>query len=186
MNPLNPTPRFAAVSSAFAALASAAGAVIQLTHDQSGVSTVEGFVEHLGLALFSAMLLSVIAPTAFIARRATGDVRPAIFTAVAAVALASLATISNVRGDDPSFFPVVAAPSVLTIFGSWIVIAVRGFRLERMPKALMVGLPLIIVVSLPLSQLGGGLLAAAYWLAIALYAVRGSARSAGAPVAATA
>ncbi len=186
MNPLNPTNRFAGAGAALAAVTAGAGAVIQLTHEQSGESTTIGAVEHVAASLFSVMLLALIPAVAFLARRATGSVRPAVPVAVAGTVLSALAVSSNVMGEDASFFGFVAAPCLLTLLVSFTVIAVRGVRMGRVPKPLAVGLPLVLIVSIPLSPLGGGLLAAGYWAALAAYAGREERRPAAAPVPAAA
>lgn len=186
MNPLNPSPRFASLAAAVTAVTAAVGAVIQLTHEQSGESTTIGAVEHVAASMFSVMMLALIPAVAFLARRATGDVRPAIPVAVAGTALSVLGLSSNIMGEDASFFGFVAAPSLLVMLGSFTVIAVKGSRMGQVPKALAIGLPLMLVASISLSPLGGGLLAAGYWAALAAFAVRGEQRPAVEPVAATA
>jgi hypothetical protein len=173
----DPSPRLAALGAAVAAVASAVGAVIQVTHEQSSESTVVGTAEHIGLAMFSLMLLAMIPPVIHLARRATGTVRPGVIMAVAAVALAALATVSNVDGEDASFFAAVAVPTNLAIFGSLVAIAVIGNRRGFDPRWLVIGLPLVQILGLPLSQVGGGLIAAGYWVAFAAWALRSEGRA---------
>jgi hypothetical protein len=171
MNQLtDPSPRLAAAGAAIAAVASAVGGVIQLTHEQSGETTVVGAVEHLMLVAFSAMLIGLVPAAMFLARRVAGSAKPGVIIGVAAVLLAVLATISNVKGDDPSFFAAVAVPTNLAIFGSVVAIGNRGFRRGFEPRWIAVGLPLVQLAAIPLSSLGGGLLAAAYWAGVAAWA----------------
>jgi hypothetical protein len=183
----DPSPRLAAAGAATAAVASAAGGVIQLTHEQSGETTVVGAVEHLMLVAFSAMLIGLVPAAMFLARRVAGSAKPGAIIGVAAVLLAVLATISNVKGDDPSFFAAVAVPTNLAIFGSFVAIGVRGFRRGFQPRWIAVGLPLVQLAAIPLSSVGGGLLAAAYWAGVAAWAAGIEARrSPAVPSAATA
>lgn len=183
---IDPSPRLAAVGAAIAALASAVVGVIQITHEQSGDSSVVGAVEHLMLVAFSITLIALIPAAAFLARRAAGTAKPGYVVAVAAVLLAALATVSNVRGEDPSYFAAVAAPTNLAIFGAFVAIGVMAYRRGFRPRWIAIGLPLIQLAAIPLSQVGGGLLAAAFWAGVAAWAAGCEARPAPAPVAATA
>jgi hypothetical protein len=150
---------------------------------------VIGFAEHLNISMFSLMLIGLIPLGFLVSRRVAGSVKPGIVVAVSAAALAALATISNFRGEDPSFFAAVAAPTNLAIFGSFIAIAVMGQRRGFEPKWILIGLPLVQLAAIPLNQFGGGILVAAFWLAIAAWANRDEARAgsgAAVPAAATA
>jgi hypothetical protein len=178
----DPSPRLAAFGAVMVAVASVVGAVCRLTHEQSSESTVVGWVEHLNITAFSLMLIGLIPPAFLLARRVAGSVKPGAIAAVAAVLLAALATISNFRGEDPSFFGAIAVPTNLAIFGSFIAIAVMGRRRGFEPKWILVCLPLVQLAAIPLNQFGGGILVAAFWLAIAAWATRGEGRT-GAPAA---
>jgi hypothetical protein len=174
----DPSPRLAAAGAAIAAAASAAGGVIQLTHEQSGETTVVGAVEHLMLVAFSVMLVALVPAAMFLARRVAGSAKPGIVVGVAAVLLATLATISNVRGDDPSFFAAVAVPTNLAIFGSFVAIGVGGLRRGFRPRWIAIGLPLVQLAAIPMSSIGGGLLAAAFWAGVAAWAADADSRRA--------
>lgn len=167
----NPSPRTAAFGAAVAAIASTVGAAFQLTHEQSSASTVVGTAEHIAITAFSVLLLATVPVTAYLARRVRVT-KPAVFAIAGAFALASLAVISNVRGEDASFFAAVAIPSNLAILGGWIGIAVAGNRTGNVPRPVAIGLPLVLIVSIPLSALGGGLIAAAYFAGVAVWATK--------------
>ena len=160
-----PTKTTAAFCAMGAAVSLAIGGVLQLSDTQSGQTTVDGVAEHLILVSFSATLVLLIPVMLHLARLAG---RPAVgvVMALGMGALAALGTISNVRGEDPSFFAAVAIPTNLIWFGGSIALAVmlRGRRL--FPLALAIGLPLAWVFALPMSGIGGGLVAGAYWLTV--------------------
>jgi hypothetical protein len=153
---------------ACAALASAAcavGGILQLTDEQSGQTTVVG-VEHVTLGAFTVTLVALI-PIVLAFARIAGRAWPGRVATVGLIALAALTTVSNVRGEDPSFFPPVAVVSNVMIVVGLIGLAVTLTRSGRFPKALAIALPVTWVFVLPLSAVGGGLVAAAYWLVVA-------------------
>jgi hypothetical protein len=168
----DPSPRLAAFAAGVVAIASVIGAIVRLTHEESSESTVIGFAEHLNISMFSVMLIGLVPLGFLVSRRVAGSVKPGFVIAVSAAALAALATISNFRGEDPSFFAAIAAPTNLAIFGSFIAIAVMGQRRGFEPKWILIGLPLVQLAAIPLNQFGGGILVAAFWLAIAAWANR--------------
>ncbi|MFN8112272.1 MAG: hypothetical protein U0R51_03640 [Solirubrobacterales bacterium] len=186
-NLTDPSPRVAALSAFVVAASSSAGAVIHLTHEQSSESTVVGSVEHIALVLFSLMVLGLIAPMMYLGRHAAGSVKPGIVTAAAAIPLAILGQISNVRGEDPAFFGFIAAPTNLAIFGAMVAIAVMASKRGFQPRWLVIALPVVQIAALPLSQFGGMFIAAAYWLALAAWihrSERATAPAAAVPAAA--
>jgi hypothetical protein len=90
---------------------------------------------------------------------------PKVVPARTEAAMRSLTVVSNVRGEDPSFFAAVAAPSNLLILGGLIALAVALRRGGALPRLLAIGLPLSWVLTLAL----GGVfapIAGAYWLAV--------------------
>jgi hypothetical protein len=157
--------RLAVAGAALASTALAVGGILQLTDDQSGQTTVVG-VEHVTLGAFTVTLIALI-PVVLAFGRLTTPTWPARITTVGLIALAGLTTISNLRGEDPSFFPPVAVVSNLLIVVGLIGLAVTLTRSGRFPKALAIGLPVTWVFVLPLSAIGGGLAASAYWLVVA-------------------
>ena len=83
------------------------------------------------------------------------------------VVLAALSTISNIRGEDPSFFAAIAAPANLAILGGWIALAVVLRRRGAIPTWIAVALPVAYIGMIPASMAGGGFIAALVWLAFA-------------------
>jgi hypothetical protein len=148
-----------------AAVALAVTAVLQLTHEPSGESSLHGFTEHLLISLLSGTLLALVPVIGRLGR--LGAPRLALVPIAGQVTLAALATVSNVRGADPSFFAAVAAPANLAILGGWIALAVVLRRRGAIPTWIAVALPLAYVGMIPASQAGGGLISAAIWLAFA-------------------
>lgn len=156
--------RLAAPAAMAASAACGIGGIIQLTDAQSSESTVTG-IEHVTLAGLTVLCLVLIPVALYLAalagRRAAGVVPSAGLGL-----LAALTVISNLRGEDPSFFAAVAAPSNLLWFGGFIALGVALKRSGRVPAAVAVGLPLSWIFTLPLAVVGGGLVASAYWLAV--------------------
>jgi hypothetical protein len=158
------SPRLAATAAIGAAAALAVGGIIQITDTQSGESTVVG-VEHVTLAMLTTTCVLLAVVTLFLGR-AAGRTRPAAVAATGMLVLAPLTVISNVRGTDPSFFAAVAIPSNLLWFGGWIALAVALKRSGAVPAKLAIALPFTWILALPLSAVGGGLVAGAYWLLV--------------------
>jgi hypothetical protein len=160
----NISTRTAALAAMAAGVVIGVGGILQLTDAQSGESTTVG-IEHLGLATFTGLLLLLVPVVLYLGRLA-GRPRIATVAVIGQVALALLTVISNIRGEDPSFFPAVAAPANLAIFAGLVTIAVSLKRRGALPKAMAVGLGVVWIVTLPLSNLGGMVLAGGYWLAL--------------------
>ena len=157
--------RLAVAGAAVASAALAVGGILQLTDEQSGQTTVVG-VEHVTLGAFTVTLIALI-PVVLAFAQIAGRVWPGRIATAGLAVLAALTTISNVRGEDPSFFPPVAVVSNLLIVAGLIALAVTLTRSGRFPKALAIALPVTWVFALPLSAIGGGLAASAYWLVVA-------------------
>lgn len=156
--------RLAAPAAMASAVALAVSGVIQVTDEQSGESTVRG-IEHVTLAALTLTCLLLV-PVVLRLAQIAGRSRGAIAASVGLVALGLLTIISNVRGEDPSFFAAVAVPANLLWFGGFVALAVALKRSGRVPAAVAIGLPVTWVLALPLSLVGGGIAAAAYWLAV--------------------
>lgn len=156
--------RTAALAAKAAGVVIAVGGIIQLTDSASGETTTVG-IEHLGLATFTALLVLLI-PVVLHLGRLAGRNRVAAMAICGQVALAVLTVISNVRGEDLSIFPAVAVPSNLLILGGLVTLAVSLRRRELLSKPFAVGLALVWIVTLPLSNFGGMVLAGGYWLAL--------------------
>ncbi len=159
------TSRLAAPAAMAAATALAVSGIIQITDTASGEATVVG-IEHVTLAALTVLTLALI-PVALHLGRLAGRTFAGVIPSVGMGLLAPLTVVSNVRGEDPSFFAAVAVPSNLLWFGGFIALAIALKRSGRVPSALAVALPLTWVLSLPGSSVGLGVIAAAYWLAFA-------------------
>jgi len=157
-------PRATGICAMLAAAALAVCAIIQVTDSQSSQTTVVG-VEHVTLGALSALLLLLVPATLHLGALA-GRPRVALAAVTGQALLAALCVVSNVRGEDPSFFAAVAVPTNLLWLGGWIAIGVGLRRRARAPLALAVGLPLCWVATMPLSAIGGTLLAGFFWLAV--------------------
>jgi len=161
----NALTRIASLCAMDASAALAVYGILQITDEQSSETTVVG-IEHVTLAGLTATLLLLIPMTILLARVAMCP-RIAAIAATGMTALAALTLVSNINGEDPSFFAAVAIPSNLLWFGGWIALAVALKRSGRVPAALAIGLPITWVLSLPLSNFGASIIAAAYWLVVA-------------------
>jgi hypothetical protein len=157
--------RLVVAAATVASASLAVGAILQLTDEQSGQTTVVG-VEHVTLGALTVTLVALVPIMLFLGQIA-GRAWPARVASAGLLVLAALTTISNVRGEDPSFFPPVAVASNALIMVGLIGLAVALARSDRFPTKLAVALPLTWVFVLPLSAIGGGLVAAGYWLVVA-------------------
>lgn len=128
-------------------------------------TVIENDAEHMMMAGLSLVLLLMIPAYALLSRYATGST-PVKFVAVGNVALAATVTVSNINGDDPSWFVIAAPISNLLWFGGSIALAVLMRRASRVPAWVYVGLPLSWIAALPLSPIGGPVLSGAYWIAV--------------------
>jgi hypothetical protein len=161
----NALTRIASLGAMGASAALAVYGILQITDEQSSQTTVVG-VEHATLAGLTATLLLLL-PMTLLLGRIAGRPRIAAIAMTGMTVLAALTVVSNVRGEDPSFFAAVAIPSNLLWFGGWTALAVALKRAGRVPAAVAIGLPITWVLSLPLSQFGASLIATAYWLSVA-------------------
>ena len=157
------TRTFLGATTASAALALTA--VLQLTHEQSSESTTIGGTEHLLVGLLSLTLLALVPVIHRLG--SLGARRLALLPITGQVVLAALSTISNIRGEDPSFFAAIAIPANLAILGGWVALAVVLRRCGAIPTWLAVALPLAYIGMIPASMAGGGFIAALVWLAFA-------------------
>ncbi len=163
--------RTAAPAAMAAGVVIAVGGFIQLTDSQSGPTSVVG-IEHVGLATLTAYLVLLIPVFAFLARLAGRTRLPA--AAIAGLGGLALITItSNVRGEDLGIFPLIAIPTNLMIFAGLIVLGVALKRNGAFPRAMAIALPLTWILTLPLSNFGGMVVAGAYWFALGWMLDRG-------------
>ena len=140
--------------------------------------TVSTPVEHTILVLLASILILCIPGTVALGRRA-GTALGARGAAVAVSgqgALAITGTASNINRGDPEWFIIAAPLSNLLWGGGWIAIAVALWRTGAVARGFAVGLPLCWIALLPLSALGGALLAGGYWLALGTLMAAGTLR----------
>jgi hypothetical protein len=162
-------------------------AIIGFTHDASGNHTVEGFPEHLQLALITLCAITIV-PIALAlgARGGTGGRRAALVSVIGANAVGALCIISNVRGHDASFFSAVAVPSM----GSWLLgsvaLAVFLYRTGGVPKVIALALPFAFLCGTMGAQAGAGVVTALFYAAAVAVVTTAPARGAITPAGATA
>lgn len=151
----------------------AGSGVVQIVHRQDTGEDVVGVAGHLMLALFAVGLIaSAVGYLALGDRARTRKAANVIAVGVIGLGLASFTSVIN--GHDLVFFKVVAPiTNAMWLFGS-IALAVSLKRAGRVPRAVYIGLPLVWVAAIPLSIVGGGILAGAYWLAVAHMLSEGS------------
>lgn len=156
---------------AFAAMAGGSawivtGAIHLTAGDEVHKDTVETTLAHVMLGVFSVALLLTVPAVLALARKARTP-RPGYVAAAGQVALAIAATTSNVAGEDPTFFLVVAPIANAMWFFGTIGLAVSLYRAGAISKQIAFALPAIQLFCLPLSVAGGGIVGGAIWIAVA-------------------
>jgi hypothetical protein len=148
-----------------AGAAYAASGVVQIVHRQNTGEDVVGVSGHLMLGLFAfALIASAVGYLALGDRARTTKAAKVVALGTLALGIASLTSVIN--SHDLVFFKVVAPiTNAMWLFGS-IALAVSLKRAGRVPRAVYIGLPLVWVAAIPLSMVGGGILAGAYWLTV--------------------
>jgi hypothetical protein len=157
--------RFTATSAMIAGIALAVTGVIIVTDTQSSQSTVVG-IEHVSLGALCLACVAMIAPFRYLARL-VGANKAAAVAPVGLVALALISVISNIRGEDLSIFPAVAGPANLMIFCGFVAVGIGLRRRAQLPLALAIGLPVSWVLTIPASDIGGGVFAGGFWITVA-------------------
>jgi hypothetical membrane protein len=179
--------RAGAVSAVAAGAVWVASAVLQVTGGNHTGTKVEGFTGHAIIGLFTVALLLMVPAMFALARHALSDLGARI-AAPGLVVLGLTCIVSNVRGEDPSFFVVVAPITNLMWLAGSIVLAVSLYKAGRIPRGLAIALPFMQVFALPLSAVGGSVVTGAYWIAVGYLMQQGAlerpARSAALPAAA--
>jgi hypothetical protein len=177
--------RFAAAAAMAGGSTWAVTGAIQLTgKDELRTDEIETALEHVMLGAFSAALL-LTAPAVIALARQARTKRPGYVAAAGQVALAIAATTSNIAGEDPVFFLVVAPIANLMWFAGTIGLAVSLRRAGAISKPVAFALPAVQVFCLPLSIVGGGLVGGAIWMAVGyLMSVGALRRRSASPVAA--
>jgi hypothetical protein len=156
------------------ALAAAGGAMQVSGLDWEGTAVNTG-AQHIALALFAAALVLTVPAVLALSEYAAGKLRIGRYGIVAGqIGVAAAAAVSNVRGGDPGWFPVVAGPGNLVwVLGS-IALAIALYRTGRVPRGVSVGLVVAYLGTIPLSMVGGGILAGSYWLAVGYLLLHGA------------
>ena len=156
--------RLAAVSAVAAGALWAVSAVIHVTGGHGSGEKVEGFSEHATITLLTLALLLMAPAMLALGRHALSDLGSRI-AIPGLVVLGLTCIVSNVRGEDPSFFVVVAPiTNLLWLVGS-IVLAVSLYKANRIPRGLAIALPFMQMFALPLSAIGGSVVTGAFWIA---------------------
>ncbi len=157
--------RAAALAGVAGGIAWAISGALQIAGANEHETQVVTVGEHILISMFSLALVLTAAGMLALARHAS-DNRGAKVAVTAMVLLALTALSSNINGEDMSFFPVVASLTNLMWLGGSIHLAVSLYRGGRLSKRIAVALPLVQVFALPLSAVGGGLVAGGYWVAV--------------------
>jgi hypothetical protein len=108
----------------------------------------------------------MIAPFRYLARLA-GANKAALVAPIGLVLLSLVSLVSNIRGEDLSIFPAIAAPANLMIFGGFVAAGVGLRRRAGLSLALAIGLPFSWILTIPASDIGGGVFAGAFWMTVA-------------------
>jgi hypothetical protein len=162
-NNINISTHTAAAAAITAGVVACVFGILSIADPQSAESTTVG-IEHLILGGLTALLVLLI-PVVLHLGRLAGKPRAAAVAVTGQALLAALTVVSNVRGEDPSFFAAVAGPSNLLILGGLIALAVGLKRREVLSRSLAIALPVSWILTLAM----GGVfapIAGAYWLAI--------------------
>jgi hypothetical protein len=162
------SPRVAALSACVGGALLAVSGALQATGLDWTENAVETPAQHVTMALFAAAFVALVPAVAYLGRLAPGRGRLGwIGIAAGQLGVAAASTVSNIRGVDAGWFPAAAvAANALWVVGT-LVLAVALFRGRRVPRLLAVGLVVAYIGSIPLSIVGGGIIAGAYWLAVA-------------------
>ena len=139
---------------------------LQLAGINEHETQVVTFGEHVLISLFSLSLVLTAPGLLALSRHAKSDTGAKV-AVTGMVLLALTALSSNINGEDMSFFPVAATFTNLLWLGGSIHLAVSLYRTGRVAKWVAIGLPITQVFALPLSMVGGGMVAGAYWIAVA-------------------
>ena len=157
--------RIGAMSAVAAGAVWVASAILQVGAGHPTGEKVEGFAGHATITLFTVALL-LMGPAMFaLARHALSDLGARIATP-GLVVLGLTCIVSNVQGEDPSFFVVVAPLTNLLWLAGSIVLAVSLHKAGRIPRGLAIALPFMQIFALPLSAIGGSIVTGAYWIAV--------------------
>lgn len=152
-------PRLVQACVLVAAMLFVSQAAFQLLHTPSGATTLEGTVEYLNI-ISLVVNLAVLIPVTLVIGRLAGAPRATRVAIAGMAALGGVCASSVINSGDMSFFPVVAIPANLMWFGGWIALGVGLFRRGVVERRYAIAFPLVWVALLPLSALGGAIVAA--------------------------
>ena len=140
---------------------------LQLTNpDEVRDTTTDTVIGHFAVALFSGALALTI-PLALALGDYARSRRPAYLMSAGLGLLALASTISNIVGHDPVFFLVAAPIANLMWLGGAIWLAVSLSKAGLVPRWVAIALPFVQVFALPLSFIGGMIVAGGYYIAAA-------------------
>jgi hypothetical protein len=155
------------IAVAIGGAALALGGILQIVQPHHGDQAVINDVsEYVTLTSLVVALLGIAPGFLALADRARTN-KGAIAAAAGTVVRALTCITTLVNGKDASFFVVVAPLTNAAWFFGSIALAVSLKRAGEVSKLVYIGLPLAWIATIPLSTVGGGLLAAAYWMSIA-------------------
>lgn len=164
------TDRIAGSAAAFSGAMMIAGGITQVVHPLWHPRLV-GLTAHLLLSFFVAGWLTMWPAIIALGRRARpgrASRNAAVAAAAAVIALGLVSLTSVIHGDDLPLFPFVAAPANAAWLLGALVLCVSLVRAGEVPRPIAVGLPLSWLLVIPLSHMGGAVLAGVWLGAVAL------------------
>jgi hypothetical protein len=164
--------RTAGYAAVLGGITSAVAGAMQVVRVDDGNPKV-GLSEHVVLTLVAVSLLLWL-PAYLRLGRAPGRLARigGYLAAGGAVLLAAGMTSTNLRGEDFSWFPMVAAPANLAWLAGSVLLAVATWRARTLPRTLAAGLAVVWVTSIILSQAGGNLVAGVIFVLVGLVLAR--------------
>jgi hypothetical protein len=164
--------RAVAMAAIFGGVVYAFTGAIEATQDFKGThNTIDSTGEYLVTAGFAVALLLTVAAYKELANTARKP-RAGVIAMVPQLVLAVLSTISVIRGEDLPVFNTLAPICLLTWLVASIVIGVALKRTRAVPKAVAIGLPAMMIFTIPLSTIGGPLVTGAFWIAVGSVSLR--------------
>jgi hypothetical protein len=155
------------------ALAAAAGGALyvftgalQATHDFAGIhNTLDSTAEYLVTGTLAAALFLVASMYLHLGRMA-GTPRAGVAAAIPQLVIGAMCVSSVISGEDAAFFNAVAPASLLTWLIASVVLARGLLRTKAVPKPIAYALPALLIVTFPMSVVGGPILTGAYWMVV--------------------
>jgi hypothetical protein len=166
MTPTNSRPALAGF--AVAGVAFILGGIIQIAFGHPTGEDVEGVAGYGSLSFFVVSMLS-LAPAYWALARSTERRGARIGGTAAALGTGVLGLVcitSLINGHDLSVFLVLAPITNAAWFFGTIAVAVSLRRAGRIPLWMAIGLPVAQIFALPLSAVGGGIVAGAFYVVV--------------------